>query len=155
MSKSKRDDRYLEQVEKLLDMPIWFVIDIFPEHISNDNVGQYFKVEKYYSKTKKVKRIRHKFINIILKLNCYYDFHICFHKKWRNNPKPDKVAKWIKKCMLDKKDSITILLDHENILLTLNGDDLCLAIYHPSEKFMAMLLQLAKSEGLFLREVKE
>ncbi|MDO4170014.1 MAG: hypothetical protein Q4D45_08945 [Lachnospiraceae bacterium] len=155
MSKSKRDDRYLEQVEKLLDMSSWFVIDIFPEQIRKENADQYFKVEKYYLKTKEVKRICHKFINIILKLNCYYDFYICFHKKWRKNPKPDKVAKWIKKCMLDKKGSINILLDNEKTLLTIDRDDLCFSIYHPSEEFKSIVLQLAKSEGLYLREVRE
>ena len=58
-------------IDDYLEMPYW-IIDILPRRVSKEDGGRYFKVEEYFLKHPEVSRLRQKFCNILLKLNCYY-----------------------------------------------------------------------------------
>ena len=62
-------------IEGYFDRQYW-VVDILPKQVPADAPGQYFRVEEYYLETGWLKDIRKKFLNILLKLNCYYCFFI-------------------------------------------------------------------------------
>ena len=68
-----RDDR----LESLLERQYW-VIDMLPKQVPADSEGQYFKIEQYYLESPRKEIICEKYTNILIKLNCYYDFDISF-----------------------------------------------------------------------------
>ena len=66
-------------IEGYFDRQYW-VVDILPKQVPADAPGQYFQVEEYWLETGWLKDIRKKFLNILLKLNCYYSFYIISDK---------------------------------------------------------------------------
>ena len=64
-------------IEELLNKPYW-VIDILPEQVPEGGAGQYFAVERYWQQSPAFAEIRRRFAGILLKLNCYSDFRVCF-----------------------------------------------------------------------------
>ena len=61
------------KIEELLTAPCQ-VIDILPQRVKKDGKGQYFAIEEYFLQPKELRRFYLKFADILLKLNCYYDF---------------------------------------------------------------------------------
>lgn len=79
-------DKY-DKIDELLNTTC-YVIDTLPKKVEKDDEGQYFAVEEYYLKQAELNKLYWKFIDILLKLNCYYDFQVNFQKKWSKNPLP-------------------------------------------------------------------
>ena len=137
----------MDRIEELLEMPCW-VIDILPFQVPADSAGQYFAVEKYYYSGPRRPEIKKKHADILLKLNCYYDFQVCAadSEEFVRNPAPDVLAARI----LGAQENLCILLPREDALITLDRDDTCMTVYNPSETLLNRLRLLATAEGLFL-----
>ena len=133
--------------EALLNKPYW-VIDILPEQVPEDSAGQYFAIERYYLQQPGITDIHHRFTDILLKLNCYSDFLVCFPDQEQQicNPEPEKLVSWINE---EQKD-LCIVLVEEDVLITLNHDDTCMTVYNPTEALKNRLGNLATAHGLFL-----
>lgn len=127
-----------------------YVIDPLPQRVERDNGGQYFAVEEYFLQPSELKRLYRKFINILLKLNCYYDFQVSYHEGWNKNPSPATLTDWVFQCIDGKKDYMNIVVDHENVMLIVNGDDLYMSLYNPNREFLGLVEKLAGAEGLFV-----
>lgn len=65
----------MKTIEELLQCPYW-IIDILPSQVPEGSPGQYFTVEKNFLQGDRLKEIKQKHINLILKLNCYRDISI-------------------------------------------------------------------------------
>lgn len=87
----------MKTVEELLQCPYW-IIDILPSQVPKDTPGQYFAVEKYFLQGDRIKEIKQKHINLILKLNCYRDISI--DEETVINPLPKHIAAEMKKVSL-------------------------------------------------------
>ena len=80
---SEREDsvipagQYDDLMGDLLEGPYW-IVDILPEQVSEDAPGQYFKVERYYLQPERIRVLRRKFAEILLRLNCYFDMAVSF-----------------------------------------------------------------------------
>ena len=81
-------------VEELLQCPCW-IIDILPSQVPGDRSGQYFAVEKYFLQGDRIKEIKQKHIDLILKLNCYRDLSISDENVI--DPLPEHIADEMKK----------------------------------------------------------
>ena len=147
-------------IEGYFDRQYW-VVDILPKQVPADAPGQYFRVEEYYLETGWLKDIRKKFLNILLKLNCYYSLCIISDKTEENskiltgvqddqqmNPAPRKLEAWF--TGPDPAAYLCILIDEEHTLITINDDDTYMTVYDPSEKLLEMLRVLSGAEGLFV-----
>ena len=130
-------------MEELLNKPYW-VIDFLPRQVPAKGSGQFFAVEEYYLRSP----LRRGFAEILLKLNCYYDFEVCEPEteKWQKNPPPEALFSWI----ADNEKDLCVLLPAENALITANRDDLYMTVYGPSEELLQLLRSLAAASGLFL-----
>lgn len=137
-----------DSIEKMLEMPC-YLIDILPEKVAVDYGSRYFPIDKYWRKHKNLKIFAAKITNILLKLNCYYDFDIGRKDKWKKNPIPAKLAKSINKYILDYKGCIYIFIGTQKTMILINGGDSYISVYNPDEKMKDIIIQLAKSEGLF------
>jgi len=58
-------------IEKTMKLPCW-VIDILSKRVHENCNGQYERVEQYYLSKPRITVLREKFLEIILKLICYY-----------------------------------------------------------------------------------
>lgn len=134
-------------MEELLKKPYW-VIDFLPEQVSPQSAGQVFAVERFYLQEPQQSALRRRFADILLKVNCYYDFQICEPEEeaWQPHPTPEQLFSWITE---NKKDAC-ILLPDENTLFTVNRDDVCMTIFNPSDRLLQLLDRLSIAEGLFL-----
>ncbi len=125
-------------IEELLDTPYW-IIDILPKQVPAGGAGQYFAVEKYLRDTQ-LSDIKKKHVNLILKLNCYRDISLD-EGKTVNIP-PEQIADAIhKRC-------VNIMVD--DALIISEPEDTHLTIFHPDEELLALVRELAFSEGMFV-----
>ena len=134
-------------IETLLNKPYW-VVDFLPEQVPDGSAGQFFAVEEYFLREPALSGLRRRFTDILLKLNCYYDFQVCAadSEEFVRNPAPEALAARI----LDAQENLCILLPREDALITLDRDDTCMTVYNPSETLLNRLRLLASAEGLFL-----
>ena len=140
-------EKYDTIVEKLLEAP-YYVIDFLPRQVPADCGGQYFAVEAFFLRQPRKKELYRKFAHLVLCLNCYYDMAVTDGKGWAENPLPEELYKRIEECA--DSDFLNILIKDEDSLVTFNGGDLYMTLYHPSEGLMETVRQLAAAEGLFV-----
>ena len=89
-------------IDELIEKEYW-VLDILPEQVPAESPGQYFAIEEYYLKPPNIDRIYEKFADILLKLNCYFDFSVIFGDDERiKNPEPELLGEMVKNCLPDK-----------------------------------------------------
>ncbi len=138
--------------ERLLNKPYW-VIDFLPEQVPEGSAGQYFAVENYYLQPSRLAEIHRRFTDILLKLNCYYDYQVWLPgaDRYADNPPPEELAAWIR---TERKD-LLIVLPGEEALITLNHDDLYMTVYNPSGTLRKRIGCLTAAEGLFFRQPKQ
>ena len=140
-------------IDDYLEMPYW-IIDILPRRVSKEDGGRYFKVEEYFLKHPEVSRLRQKFCNILLKLNCYYDIHVCHDtENWQKNPEPADLVRMVTMCMSEERTNscpLYILIPATDTMIGINGDDTYMTLYHPTEELLQLLRLLVTTEGLFL-----
>ena len=136
-------------IEDYLEKPYW-VIDILPKHVAENSRGQYFEIEKYYLEQPQMNIIYRKFVNILLKLNCYEDVNFSPDgEEWMMNPSPHKMEAKLLNC-LSEKSMLYIHLPSADTMITISGDDFYMTIYNPSEEVLELLKSLTISEGLFI-----
>lgn len=136
-------------IDELIERPYW-VVDLLPKQVPNNSEGQYFKVEKYYLNHRA--DICQKFINIILKLNCYYDIKVSHDgESWENNPVPELIAQGITTCVSPRptEPTLFVLFETETSLIVIDNDSTYLTLYNPTSELLELTRQLASAEGLF------
>ena len=138
-------------VNQLLEKPYW-VIDILPYQVPVNSPGQYFKVEQFYLHAPQINYIHKKFANVLLKLNCYYDYDMLTHDgEWLHLPVPEELYDHVTKCPDNFHNLIILTHDHQ-AMFTINGDDTYMTVYNPGQDLLSLLKELSTSEGLFLWE---
>ena len=136
-------------IEGYLSKPYW-VIDILPKQVPTEGRGQYFEIEKYYLEHPQIDTIYKKFINILLKLNCYEDIDVSHDgDEWITNPAPHELETAMLGSMADKQ-MLYIILKSANIMITVSGDDTYMTVYNPTEEALELIESLAVSDGLFI-----
>ncbi len=130
------NNRYTK-ADELLQKPYW-IIDILPERVPENDPGQYFEIEKYFLEKNQLDMIKQKHINVILKMNCYYDITI----EDKVNPAPEQIAEAV------KNRSLNIMVGEA--MFVSNPDDTYLTVYNPDEEALSLIGKLANAEGLFL-----
>ena len=134
-------------IEEYLNKPYW-VIDILPKQVPADGEGQYFRIEKYFLEHPQIDNIYRKFTNILLKLNCYEDIEVSHDgDEWITNPAPHELETALLGCMADKQ-TLYIILESADVLITVSGDDTYMTVYNPTEEAIELIGSLAGSEGM-------
>lgn len=155
-NQEKANCTHAEQInsvrQNLLNESYW-VIDILPEQVPAGGSGQYFTVEKYYLQPFRLADIHRRFTEVLIKLNCYYDFELCMYdgEQYLTNPAPEALAFRIS----EMQEDLCIVLPEAEAVITLYHDDTYMTVYHPSEAMRRRLKLLAAAEGLFLRKPKQ
>ena len=134
------------RIEELLERPCW-VIDLLPQRVPADAGGQFFRIEP---KLLEGKRLRRSFVDVLLKLNCYYDFLVFRGESDEGvaNPKPEKLEKWV----LRDKEGLTILIPEVDALVAVPTDSTCIALHNPNDELLELVRQIVTGSGLFVWE---
>ena len=135
-------------IEQLLNTPC-HIIDFLPQQVPENSPGQFFAVEAYFLRPPRYTELRRSFLELLLRVNCYADFHVSTPDQDTvlRNPSPDELSAWI----LPNQKDLCILLPDEHALFTLNRDDTYMTVYHASARLLELLGQLTSACGLFLR----
>ena len=124
-----------------------YVIDFLPKRVPADSSGQYFDVEYHLLNSNKHVDYKNRFVNVILKLMCYYDISILW-EKWIDNPSPELIENIINTIMKNHSGSLEILFMDENTLMVFEWDCLYLAVFNPNKSMKKLMKNIAISEGL-------
>ena len=125
--------------EELLQSP-YRIIDILPSQVPENSPGQYFAVEEYFLQDDRIKEIKQKHINLVLKLNCYRDISI--GDETVINPLPKHIADEMKKRHL-------CIMTGDSMILS-EPDDTHLTVFNPDSQLLELIRQIASGEGLFV-----
>ena len=148
----------ISKIDELIKGPV-YLVNIFPDTVPSKPDNRYFEIENFLQNNRE--EIDRKFMSILLKLYCYYNFWISAwlleHEAFEN-PDLSQLISLIKRCFVGKwksREYINIILPECDSMIILNGDDLYVSVYHPSEHLKSLISDLSQSEGLFFRKVPE
>ena len=138
-----------DKIERLLETRHW-VVDILPMQVPADGSGQYFEVEQYYLQEPRRSELCARFVNLLIKLTCYYDIevNVPLADDWNLNPKPKHLAQRVSECM-GKNQPLLVLIDQTDTLMTLNWDTY-MTVYNPPPEVLGLVRSLAAAEGFFV-----
>ena len=136
-----------KKINELLEKPC-HVIDFLPQRVPNTSNGHFFDVEYYLLNSKKRHEMKNRYVNIILKLMCYYRTSILWNG-WNNNPKPADIEAAVSEIMENHSGTLNILFPDEDVLLVFEWDCLNFAVYNLSESMKEIMEKIALSEGFF------
>lgn len=125
------------KIDELLQKPYW-IIDILPEQVPKESKGQFFEIERFFLVSSRLASIKQKHINVLLKLNCYYQISI----DGEVNPSPERIVEDV------MERSVQIRADEAMILS--EPDELHMTVYNPDEKLMKLITAISSGEGLFV-----
>lgn len=110
----------MKTIEEYLQKPYW-IVDILPKQVPRLSHGQYGAVEQYFLKDT---TIIQKQLNILLKLNCYYDLILLRDSGQIRNPEPELMKTVVGKEYLDILiGGALIVIDHTDTYMTVFGAD--------------------------------
>ncbi len=131
-------------IEELLEKPYW-VIDILPKQVPAESPGRFFAVERFLLAHPQVEELKARKLSVLLKLYCYYDLRIStdYGETWVGNPDPEELSR-------AAGSELYLLLPDEDALITADPGDIYMTLYNASDDLLALVHQLAASEGLFV-----
>ena len=141
--------RFDEMMGELLEGPYW-IVDILPEQVSADAGGQYFAVERYYLQPERIRALRRRYAEILLRLNCYYDMAVSFDScaSWETNPDPEAFAERV--VGLSGNDFLRVVFAEQNAMIDCEPEETYLTVYDPDAALQPLLTALAAAEGFFI-----
>lgn len=135
------------KIDDLLEKPC-YVIDFLPQRVPAIAKGHFFDVEYYLLNSEKRLEMKNRYVNIILKLMCYYRASILWNG-WNDNPKPADIDTAVSEIMENHSGTLNILFSDEDVLLVFEWDCLNLAVYNLTGDMKEMAEKIALSEGFF------
>ena len=104
-------------------------------------------MESWFLQRARLDELHRRFAVILLKLNCYFDFRVfsADGADLGENPAPECLAGLLQR----GEEDLCVLLPQADSLITVRHDEICMTVYHPSEKLLRLMAQLVSAEGLF------
>lgn len=102
-----------KKIDELLEKP-YYVIDFLPQRVPKNNNGHFFDVEYYLLNNEKRHEMKNKYVNMILKLMCYYRTSILWNG-WNDNPKPADIENAISEIIENHSGTLNILFSDEDV----------------------------------------
>ncbi len=134
------------EFERLLEQPCW-ILDVLPCRVPKDCGGQYFAVERHWLAPGNRPRLRERYADLLLALNCYYEIRVLRDPDGPSvtNPAPEDLVRWI----TGERGAVYILIPSEGALISLD-DDAYASCYCASGALLSLIRRLASANGLFV-----
>ena len=139
-------------IDHFFDKEYW-VVDFLPKQVPENASGRFFSVEQYYLEPSRYAVLREQFVEILLKLYCYYDLRLFVDDDTEGvaDPEPELLASRIK----DNQYNLCILIETSEALITLGRDDTHMTVYAPTNDLLELIRMLAGAVGLFVWKPKQ
>ena len=139
---------------ELLEGPYW-IVDVLPEQVPVNAPGQYFAVERYYLQPERIRALRRRYAEILLRLNCYFEMAVSFDscRSWERNPYPEDFAE--KVSGISGNSFLRAVFDEQQTMIDLEPCDTYMTVYDPSTELLDLLRRLTSADGLFVWKAPE
>ena len=139
---------------ELLEGPYW-IVDVLPEQVPVNAPGQYFAVERYYLQPERIRALRRRYAEILLRLNCYFEMAVSFDscRSWERNPDPEDFAE--KVSGISGNSFLRAVFDEQQTMIDLEPCDTYMTVYDPSTELLDLLRRLTSADGLFVWKAPE
>ena len=134
-------------IEALLEREVW-VIDALPRQVPANSAGQFFAIEHTLLTPPRSTKLRKKFVDVLLRLNCYVDFDV-----WKEeldgparNPAPDELERWVE----EDREALSIVLSGEDALIVVPTESTCMALHNAAPDLLSLITCIAQASGLFV-----
>ena len=131
-------------IDELLQTP-FHIIDILPAQVPEDSHGQFFAVERWFLGRDRIKEVKRKHIELILKLNCYRDIRL--DEDGETNPSPEQTEETM------RKRSVCIMSGDSMIVS--EPDDTHMTLFNADAKLLSLVKTLAAGECLHVWSPEE
>ena len=140
-------DQMSATFEQLLAQPCR-ILDVLPCRVPENCGGQYFAVERHWLAPDNRPRLRQRYADLLLALNCYHEIRVLRDPDGPAviNPAPEDLVRWI----TAERGAVYVLVPSEDALITLDGDDAYATCYCSSEALLSLIRRLASANGLFV-----
>lgn len=141
--------RFDDMMGTLLEGP-YQVADILPEQVPAESGGQYFAVERYFLQPRRLRALRLRFAEILLRLNCYYAMAVSFDscESWEEDPDPERFA--LRLADMSGNEFLRAVFPDRNAMIDIDNCDTFMTVYDPDNAISDKLRCLTQAEGLFL-----
>ncbi len=154
-SSSAIDPRQFDDLMgELLEGPYW-IVDVLPEQVPANAPGQYFAVERYYLQPERIRALRRRYAEILLRLNCYFEMAVSFDscRSWERNPDPEDFAEKVSGIL--GNSFLRAVFDAQQTMIDLEPCDTYMTVYDPSTELLDLLRKLTSADGLFVWKAPE
>ena len=129
---------------------VTWVIDLLPRRVPADGAGQFFAVESHLLQGGHLEQLAHKFANILLKLNCYYDLKVNCGDVKVLNPAPEQLEQLVWQCVTgnDLPAFMHIAVTQAPTTITVARGDINMTLNQPTDDMLQYLDYTVK--GLFV-----
>ena len=141
--------RYDDLMGNLLEGP-YRIMDILPGQVPANAAGQYFAVERYFLQPERIRSLRRKYAEILLRLNCYDEMTVSFDSclSWETNPDPEEFAARV--VCLSGNNFLRAVFAEQNVMIDYDHNDTYMTVYDPDSAMLDKVRALAAAEGLFV-----
>lgn len=137
------------EVERLLEDDYW-IIDVFPAQISESKADEYFATERSYRQSDRLTALFQRYAAILCLLSEQYRTALyCLpENQWTRSPDRATIERAVAAHV--QRGCVQLLLPDEHALLMLNGDELHMTVFHPSEAILSALQKAAAEQAVYL-----
>ncbi len=143
------DIERIELIEELLKGSC-LIVDIMPGQVPAERGKRYFEIEEYFLEPARLKKLRVRYAELLLKLSCFFDMDISFDagEVWKGPMKPEDLVKRLS----DSSEPFFFraLFESEGVMIDLDSCDTWMTVYGEGAPFLKTLKELAAFEGLFV-----
>lgn len=144
---------YTGNIDELLERQC-YIIDFLPMQVPRESLGAFADVEDYLLNSVDRCGLKDRYINIILKIMCYYQVYVQKDEGVEEYT-PEEIVKALNTIMENRSKWINLLICNKDVLIQVDGDSLHLSVYNPDEEICMLFEKIAISEGFFWRKSNE
>ena len=136
-------------VERLLEDDYW-IIDILPSQIPIEKQREYRALTDEYSESGKVAELHRQYADILTFINNRFSTAmLCMPEdEWTISPADTAVTDAV--IRHTERGCVDLLLPDEDVLFSLQAEDLNITVYHPTEEILSLLRQAVSKQGFYI-----
>ena len=136
-------------VERLLEDDYW-IIDILPSQIPIEKQREYRALTDEYSESGKVAELHWQYADILTFINNRFSTAmLCMPEdEWTISPADTTVTDAV--IRHTERGCVDLLLPDEDVLFSLQAEDLNITVYHPTEEILSLLRQAVSKQGFYI-----
>ena len=140
--------------DELLEGP-YHILDILPKQVPRETGSRYFAVERYFLQPERLRSLRRRFAELLLKLSCYEEMAVSFDngESWEKDPDPETFADRL--VGLAGNRFLRALFPGRRVMIDLEADDTYMTCYGLEADLPELLRKLTEAAGLFLWSPEE